>query len=520
MGGGFFDNMFDPFNGSFANPRAQPRPWYDRPESRNFTKAEEPMKKSSVRKINVTDGAAPFSKVPAKPASPAKPVEVVKPAKVEEVVKPVVRFESEDAAARKIQSVYRGYAVRKTQPLKDLRVIQIVKEEFEGLKAKVQEPEQRKKLWTESQERLRWTEGVMALLLRLDYMQGVLPEVRLIRKALTKELIQFQESIDSMSEEVHAQEEAILSEDTHVAIEEEQVFESVESNPENVSGLGQVFASNGATDVKATEDSHCYRDEHVKEELTNSDSTHSAHDQSGLEDDCMIEDDEPSASEAPSEAAMDVETKERESTTDKPEGDLATATSTHTESDNEVPSQLDDVPFERISPSDCVSEEDPSPSKDAEMCEQATEVQRGEEAESMVEEEAGTLPVRDSEKHASKGMDQSIVAGRNALPLEPWLEVSQTDTTSLSDRALLLAVLDENRKLQGVVAKLLQWGKHQNDVIQNLVGRVEQLEVPEQPPSKVLRGEEEDGRKKRLDRSRRSLIEYIQADDSESGDYF
>lgn len=40
----------------------------------------------------------------------------------------VARFQSGDAAATKIQAVYRGYAVRKTQPLKQLREIKKVKE--------------------------------------------------------------------------------------------------------------------------------------------------------------------------------------------------------------------------------------------------------------------------------------------------------------------------------------------------------------------------------------------------------
>ena len=49
---------------------------------------------------------------------------------------PAVRFESSDAAASKIQSVYRGYSVRRTEPLKHLRVICKVKVEFEELMRK------------------------------------------------------------------------------------------------------------------------------------------------------------------------------------------------------------------------------------------------------------------------------------------------------------------------------------------------------------------------------------------------
>ena len=46
-------------------------------------------------------------------------------------------------------------------------------------------------------ERLKWSEGGMALLLQLDSMQGVHPVVRDNRKSLTKDVLVYQEYIDS-----------------------------------------------------------------------------------------------------------------------------------------------------------------------------------------------------------------------------------------------------------------------------------------------------------------------------------
>lgn len=51
-----------------------------------------------------------------------------------------------------------------------------------------------------------------------------------------------------------------------------------------------------------------------------------------------------------------------------------------------------------------------------------------------------------------------------------------TDDFSLSDRALLLQILEENRKLQALFGEVLQWGEQQNEVINKLTTRVKQLE--------------------------------------------
>lgn len=96
--------------------------------------------------------------------------------------------------------------MRKFEPLKHLKVIQAVKGELALLKNRFQETKQ--KLCTDSEERLRWTEVIMALLLRVDSLQGVSLEVRLVRKALSKELQMFMETIDTL-EKNHVQAQSL-----------------------------------------------------------------------------------------------------------------------------------------------------------------------------------------------------------------------------------------------------------------------------------------------------------------------
>jgi len=297
LGGRFFDNIWDPYSVAYAYPQPQyyrPRAdHYEMPEDRSN---EQPLNKKTVKTIPVTDGGAPD-------------------------LKPVAK--SEDAAATEIQAFYRGYVVRKTQPLQHLKVIKVVKGELESLKFKSQEAEQKMKLRSDSKERLRWTEGVMALLLRLDSLQGVHPEVRLIRKAVTKELLGFQETIDSMSS-VSAESNDVISHETigNSAAPAPEVAKEMEMEDNISRGVEQDFAFVGASengsdglDVKSNEDltsenhephAPLASDDHVI------DSVAPHCDENGLfASETMVEVGVPSASETLPEDPMDAENKEQ-----------------------------------------------------------------------------------------------------------------------------------------------------------------------------------------------------------------
>ena len=108
------------------------------------------------------------------------------------------------AAATAIQAAYRGHLVRRTKPLKHLRVIRNVRLELQRLGAQLAtDPRLFDTLRRDPQERNKWSEGGMALLLQLDSMQGVHPVVRDNRKVLTKEVISYQEYIDSAGKGGH-----------------------------------------------------------------------------------------------------------------------------------------------------------------------------------------------------------------------------------------------------------------------------------------------------------------------------
>ena len=72
-----------------------------------------------------------------------------------------------ETAAKKVQSAYKGYMVRRCQPLKHLREIARVKSKLEEYRALASN----KETYMDPALRLRLTEGIMSLLLQLDGIQ-------------------------------------------------------------------------------------------------------------------------------------------------------------------------------------------------------------------------------------------------------------------------------------------------------------------------------------------------------------
>lgn len=291
MEGGIFENMWDPYSIAYGYPRRarnhRPRaPAHDHygpsmePEDWSPYQAEEPVQKGnsgkakspkgkpvhpgksvqgksvheksvkgkSVKEISVTDGGTQAAPPPAPPV----------PVTSQEVLK-VPRLKSEDAAATKIHAVYRGYAVRRTQPLKQLREIKKVREELESFKRKLEDPEQKQKICSDK-ERLRWTENIMLLLLRLDGLQGMHPDVRLIRKDLTKEIIRFQKTIDSLpfesNTESNGKRDVVKGKNTDVAKEmADAVAPEVLKEMDTQASTPEELRGSVDQDSKATENS-------------------------------------------------------------------------------------------------------------------------------------------------------------------------------------------------------------------------------------------------------------------------
>ncbi|RLM77897.1 hypothetical protein C2845_PM12G08820 [Panicum miliaceum] len=104
---------------------------------------------------------------------------------------------SEPDAAVRIQSAYRGYDVRRWQPLDKLRKIRNVHEQMQGVKKQLQCLEDSCKKPTDK-EQVAISENIMDLLLKLDTIQGLHPSVREARKSAARELVCLQEKLDCL----------------------------------------------------------------------------------------------------------------------------------------------------------------------------------------------------------------------------------------------------------------------------------------------------------------------------------
>ncbi|OEL34705.1 BAG family molecular chaperone regulator 6 [Dichanthelium oligosanthes] len=104
---------------------------------------------------------------------------------------------SEPDAAVHIQSAYRGYDVRRWQPLDKLRKIRNVHEQMQGVKKQLQCLEDSCKKPTEK-EQVAIGETIMNLLLILDTIQGLHPSIREARKSVARELVCLQEKLDTL----------------------------------------------------------------------------------------------------------------------------------------------------------------------------------------------------------------------------------------------------------------------------------------------------------------------------------
>ncbi|XP_047314956.1 BAG family molecular chaperone regulator 6 isoform X2 [Impatiens glandulifera] len=99
---------------------------------------------------------------------------------------------TEAEAAVLIQAAYRGYEVRKWEPIKKLKEIGKVRDELDGVKSRFKASSSS----LEEKERSLIGEMIMNLLLKLDTIQGLHPVARDMRKWTAKELVKLQEEVD------------------------------------------------------------------------------------------------------------------------------------------------------------------------------------------------------------------------------------------------------------------------------------------------------------------------------------
>ncbi|KAL2455235.1 BAG family molecular chaperone regulator 6 [Abeliophyllum distichum] len=99
-------------------------------------------------------------------------------------------------AAIIIQSAYRGFAIRRREPLKKLKQIAKVREQIAVIKLLIQEMELSSDIRLDNKKINMIGETIMNLLLKLDTVQGLHPCIRDIRKSVARELVSLQEKLD------------------------------------------------------------------------------------------------------------------------------------------------------------------------------------------------------------------------------------------------------------------------------------------------------------------------------------
>ncbi|KAH9299148.1 hypothetical protein KI387_030830 [Taxus chinensis] len=134
---------------------------------------------------------------------------------------------NETTSAVKIQAAFRGFCVRKTQPFKKLRVIMKTKAEAAEIRRRIADCHFVELIRRDEKERLKLTEFVMSLLLRLDAILGVNSFVRESRKAVTHELVNLQETIDDIIADKSMQ---AMTTEARVSSEREEESPNVNEN--------------------------------------------------------------------------------------------------------------------------------------------------------------------------------------------------------------------------------------------------------------------------------------------------
>ncbi|KAH9331761.1 hypothetical protein KI387_003869 [Taxus chinensis] len=103
-----------------------------------------------------------------------------------------------EEAAAVIQSRFRAYLVRRSQSLRNLGYLAMVKSSFKELKCLIADARYRKLVSRDANERNSFSQRVAALLFKVDSVQGSDRMVAEARRSLSKELVTLLDSIDHM----------------------------------------------------------------------------------------------------------------------------------------------------------------------------------------------------------------------------------------------------------------------------------------------------------------------------------
>ncbi|XP_061349801.1 BAG family molecular chaperone regulator 6 [Gastrolobium bilobum] len=153
-------------------------------------------------------------------------------------------------AAVLIQAAFRGYQVRKWEPLKKLKQIAEVSKEVNDVRDRIQAFEGSSDLQNNDKQRIAIGETIMRLLLKLDTIQGLHLSLRETRKSLARELTSLQERLDSVMAKKPQQQE---QQEGKVAVPGEDSSEGISDGGHDTlekcqDGVNSVHANDGGSE--------------------------------------------------------------------------------------------------------------------------------------------------------------------------------------------------------------------------------------------------------------------------------
>ncbi|CAL9099673.1 unnamed protein product [Musa textilis] len=162
---------------------------------------------------------------------------------------------SQSDAATLIQSAYRGFEVRRWQPLEKLKKIHQIRQQTEAVKKQIQMFEASSEE-QDLKQKVAISETIMNLLLQLDTIQGLHPSARDMRKYVARELISLQDKLDSLGDHEKVEVEQQLGSDRG-AISATDSFVATNLEPERMSSRSEKTFVDGkeeATVKRRTDD--------------------------------------------------------------------------------------------------------------------------------------------------------------------------------------------------------------------------------------------------------------------------
>ncbi|KAK3024500.1 hypothetical protein RJ639_043817 [Escallonia herrerae] len=176
-----------------------------------------------------------------------KEARIVQEEKMDKTNKVEKRFSDAEAAIL-IQAAYRGFEVRRWEPLKKLKKIAKITEQIPELKRHIQAFESSSDICCDDRQRVVIGETIMSFLLELDTIQGLHPSVRDIRKLVARELVTLQERLDVLADASAAKPVVDLSSNTR----DDACIEQPKEGPEAKVGSGNNLPESGHEPVPMT----------------------------------------------------------------------------------------------------------------------------------------------------------------------------------------------------------------------------------------------------------------------------